>query len=340
MLGLSFRNLPASRETSERRYRKYYERNPLGSPSFFLARERDSEGFCGMAALFPARLWVSGEAVSAGINGDLAVDARHRAFGPAIALERAVLSALSEDGRLCAYGRPNPMAELIVDRVGFADLGRVARFVKVLRIRPLAEAHVRRRALARIVSGASFVLDPILSVLSRERLRRRSRELSVERPDRFDERFSALWEAARDEHGVTSVRDVDVLNWRYELDEGGAGFEIFALVGSDGQVAAYLVYRVRDGIRHVFDVLFGASKTVLDTLLSEFILDARHAGAAAISVDYLGSPHLLTSRMRTFGFIRRSRPDGLRVRVDAAVSQSERLLDSRSWFLLAGDTDL
>ena len=42
---------------------QYYEQNPLGPPPLFLAHERESKEYVGMAALFPVELWIEGEGV-------------------------------------------------------------------------------------------------------------------------------------------------------------------------------------------------------------------------------------------------------------------------------------
>src|SRR4051794_12150783 len=142
-----------------------------------------------MAALFPTSLWVAGERVPAGIGGDFAVDEGHRGFGPALALQRATATAVSERGLKCAYGSPNQNSELVVARAGYANAGRLTRFIKLLSARPLVERYVSRPRLASLAAG---VAQPFVSILSRERLHRRSRRYSVEQPELFDDRFAPL----------------------------------------------------------------------------------------------------------------------------------------------------
>jgi hypothetical protein len=341
VLGLSFRNLPASRRRLERHFAKYYDSNPAGAALFFLAQALGVEGFQGLVALFPTILWVGGERIRAGINGDLAVDRAHRAFGPALALERELLAALPDAGVECTYGRPNPLAEVIVKRAGFTEVGRMTRYVRVLSTRALARAHPSRPLLGRLASALRPVGDPLLSLLGPERLRWRPRSLAVVRPERFDDRFASLWEAARREHAVTIARDAQVLNWKYELDGAEPGpYSIFALAKPDGEIAAYLVYETRDDVRHVEDILFVPDRRVLDALLGEYARESRRARAIAISIFYLGPANLLTSRLRRLGFLRRTGEDGLWVHAPNGSPLRERLLDSSSWYLLAGDTDL
>ncbi len=343
VLALADRNLLVPLQGREARFAKYYEQNPVGPPSFFLARDEESQRFVGMAAAFPTRLRVFGEVVPGAISGDFAVDDGHRAFGPSVALQRAVVSSLDENGIRCAYGYPNEYAEPIVKRVGYVDLGRLSRFVKVLRSRVVVDTYVRSPALARPLAALSRVgLDPLFSVLSRERLHRRRHGFRVEQPDRFDDRFSEVCESTWRQHPITSERTPELLNWKYEKGgrrEGGV-YKIFALLTSDDRVAAYVVYRVRNGIRHLVDIAFLPSREVVDALLSEFILDARKQSVPAITLLHLGSANLLTRRLRMFGFVRRVEQSGVRVYVPGHSPLDRDLVDTGNWYFLTGDADV
>jgi hypothetical protein len=338
VLDLAARNRPGPRSRLEAKYVKYYENNPAGAPSLFLARDNESGSLVGMTALFPTTLWIAGERVPAGIGGDFAVDEGHRGFGPALALQRATIPAVSERGLKCAYGSPNEFSELIVARAGYADLGRLTRFIKLLSARLLVDRYVSRPRLASLASG---VASPFVSILSRERLHRRSRRLSVEQPELFDDRFTSLWELARGQLGVTSERNAELLNWRYEKTGPGAApgnYPIFALV-EDNEVAGYLVYRMDDDSRLVYDIVCRPDRPVVDALLSEFILDARMKKASAINLGYVGPPNLLTERLRAFGFLRRTAKNGLLVYAEGEAPSGVDLGKAESWYFTSGDTD-
>jgi Acetyltransferase (GNAT) domain len=338
LLELSARNRPGDRSRFGARYGKYYEHNPLGAPSLTLARDDESGSLVGMTALFPTTLWIAGEPVPAGIGGDFAVDTTHRGFGPALALQRASIDALPELGMSCAYGSPNGNSELIIGRAGYADVGRLTQFTKLLSARPLVDRYVSRPWLAALASGAA---RPFVSILSRERLHRRPARFSVEQPERFDDRFASLCELAREQLGVTSERTPELLNWRYEKTSAGGAlgpFTIFALVEA-GEVAAYVVYRMSDDTRAVYDLVCRPDRRVVDALLSEFIRDARRNGARAISLGYLGPPNLMTRRLRAFGFLRRTADNGLRVCVNRESPAGVDLQKADSWYFMRGDTD-
>jgi hypothetical protein len=338
LLAIAARNRGGPPERFERRFAKYYENNPLGPPSVFLARDRQSDRLVGMTALFPTALRVGGQLLPAAVGGDFAVDAEHRGFGPAVALQRATTSVLAERKLRCAYGSPNRFSEPVVGRAGYADVGRFTRFVKLLTARPVVDRYTRRPRLARLASGAA---GPVLSVVSRERLHRRSARFSVDQPAVFDDRFLNLWEIARDHQGATGERSADLLNWRYERTGPAAArgdYSVFALLeGRD--VAGYVVYRLDDDSRLVYDIVHLPDRAVLDALLSEFILDARHSGAAMIDLGYVGPGDLLSRRLRAFGFVQRTGRNGLRVYVDGDAPFGVDLLSRDNWYVLTGDTD-
>jgi GNAT superfamily N-acetyltransferase len=338
VLAIAARNRGGPPERFERRYAKYYEHNPHGAPSLLFARDNASGELVGMTALFPTTLAVAGRRLPAAIGGDFAVDAGHRGFGPAVALQRATVAALAERGLACAYGSPNRFSEPILGRAGYADVGRLTRFVKLLTARPLVDRYTRRPRLARLASAAA---DPVVSVLSRERLHRRSARFSVERPELFDDRFTRLWAIAREHQGATSERSAELLNWRYEKTGPAAApgaYSVFALLDAS-DVAGYVVYRLEGGSRLVYDIVHLPDRAVLDALLSEFILDARHDGAAMIDLGYVGPGNLLSRRLRAFGFLQSTAKNGLRVYVAGDAPFGVDLLSRDNWYFLSGDTD-
>jgi hypothetical protein len=340
-LALADRNLPFAIQGREARYAKYYEDCPLGPAKFVLARDGTTDAFVGMAAIFPTQLRVFGELVPAAVAGDFAVDDGHRGLGPAIPLQRAAVAALSEHGLACAFGYPNENSEPITRRIGYKDLGPLTRYVKVLRSRVVVERYVRRRGLARLAAGASrVVVDPLLSLVSRERLKRLPRGLRLERPAAFDDRFSALWESHFQQGKITSERNPELLNWRYETGREDGIYSIIALVGPDEQVAAYAVYRTRNEIRHVVDIVFQQSQEVLDALLAELIRDARRERAVAISLIHMGEPSLMTQRLRAFEFGRREEDSHLHVFVPGESELEQALVDRSNWHFLNADADL
>jgi hypothetical protein len=171
-------------------------------------------------------------------------------------------------------------------------------------------------------------------------VRARRHAYRVERPAAFDDRFAQLWESLFRQGTITSERNPELLNWKYETARQDGIYSIFALVGPDEQVAAYAVHRLRNGIRHIVDIVFLPDREVLDVLLAELIRDARREGALALSLIHLGPPSLLTERVKAFGFARRTEHNALHVFVPGESDVEKSLVEASNWYFLNADADV
>jgi hypothetical protein len=77
---------------SMQRYDWNYKNCPYGNARCWLAKCENS--YVGSAAIFPRKIIIKGEPMYAGIAGDFAVDKNHRAYGPALKLQKEILSQL------------------------------------------------------------------------------------------------------------------------------------------------------------------------------------------------------------------------------------------------------
>ncbi|MCL4290349.1 MAG: GNAT family N-acetyltransferase [Thermoleophilia bacterium] len=337
VLAVAARNLP---NFGAARYAKYYERNPFGAPLFWLAREASTGTPVGMIALYPSELNIGAATVRGGIAADFAVDAKHRGFGPALALASTLRAAVAESGLRYVYGTPNPASLSVYVRVGLTPVGTFVRYVRLLHTAPAVREYVRHPALA---NAASAVLDVAASVLAPERLRHVPRNLQVLTPATFDDSFARVLSACASPALVTGSRRVDVLNWRFETDapEPPRRYAIFALAGTAGTVIAYLVYSQREGIRHVVDIGWLDQEGALDGLIGAFVRDSRRARVDAVSVRYLGARgDRLPRRLRAFGFLTRREERGLLAYVPGDDDAVDAVMRAESWQFLAGDADL
>jgi len=343
-LGLTLRNFDVPPEVTYARYPKYYTESPFGPALVFFAEETMTGQFVGMATLFPIELSVGGEPLRGAIGGDFVVDRPHRVLGPALALQRATVDALDANGLHFVYGLPNQNSDPVTARIGFVDVGQLSRFIKVLRVESLAGKAAQRPLVGRLASTLGPVLvDPILSLISRERLYRRRRDVRAEHVERFDQRFDEVFDAMSRHHPITARRSVELLDWRYEKDHPAdrlGGHSILAVVENGARVLGYVVYKTIDGVRYVEDVGFLPSRDAVDAVLSELVLDARRERNAAISVTLLETKSLLVDRLRSFGFLRRPERSRLRVYTRDDSAQAVDFLDRNNWYFLFGDSDI
>jgi hypothetical protein len=90
----------------------------------------------------------------------------------------------------------------------------------------------------------------------------------------------------------------------------------------------------------VVDIVFQPSQEVLDALLAELVRDARSDRAVAISLIHLGPPSLLTRRLKSFGFARRTEDSSLHVFVPGESELEQALIQPGNWYFLNADADI
>ena len=241
---------------------------------------------------------------------------------------------------VCAYGSPNRLSEPIVKRVGYEDVGQLTRYVKVLRTRLVVDQYVHRPGPARFLSAASTVTaDPLLRLVARERRMRRDRSLSFEAPARS---MSDSATCGRPHGAGTRSQGSGALTFSTGSTSSTPGSHPTTRSSRpwtpDGRVAGYVVYRVKDHVRHIFDIACFDSQPVIDALLGGFLADARRARATGVTFLCLGALGLLGRRLRSFGFVSRSEDKRLRVYVQDPPPGID-LLDRDNWYFVMGDDD-
>jgi hypothetical protein len=319
---------------SEARYEKYYRRSPVGAPLLAVMREEESGEAVGMAALFPVRLRIGEETMKGAIAGDFVIARAQRTLGPALGMQRLLLSSLADAGLDFVLAAPNSLAEPVFLRAGYELLRPQSRFVKILHLRPLLATRLPAK-LARLIS---WLADPLLLADTKLRFRFESGRYSLERPERFDERFCDVWRHASSRGEVLVDRNAELLNWKYELDGPAASgrFHILAL-SEERSIAAYLVYEQSGDVMHVYDALWRDS--ALETLLVGLVRVAR-TRASAIVFSCFDSGGELARSLRRCGFSRHRPASKLLLHIAPHSARARVHLGNGNWYFLQGDLDL
>ena len=187
-------------------YGKYFFENPLGPPALVVARHAD-DGLVGVAALHPTSFVVGGSPCLAAVAGNFAVDRRHRAFGPALALQRSLLDLARERGWTFLLGLPNAQSEGVFTRVGYTEVGRFTRSVRLLSVRETLASMKER-------SGAGT--RELAHALARGRVARAVRGWSVSTPAAFGVELEPAWAATTTQASIIPLRTPELLEWKYE----------------------------------------------------------------------------------------------------------------------------
>jgi len=217
---------PMGATESERHWEWEYQNGPQGPALVYVC---EAEGrVIGAHGNLPLRFKVGGQELLASSSFDSMVDSDYRGLGAFSGVVRAFQAAAWERGLCLSYNFPNENSFPIhIKRMGRT---RIEGYV-VLRRTMLKRQWLHKSGL--------LLYARIWTALARARLRG-ARLVQV---DRFDARFDALWEAAKDQVQVGIVRDRAYLDWRFaKRPETEYTTYIYQ---QGGQIGGYIVLRVR-----------------------------------------------------------------------------------------------
>ena len=263
-----------------------YLRSPIGPGEAMVLRDDHGEAV-GCAGITIRELWQGERVLRAALLADLAIDRGHRTGMPALVLQRA--TKRHTDGHYdLSYGFPNANAVALHRRIGFAELGTMARYVRILRHGGYLQRDYGRPMLAHaagaMVDAAKLAVRAVRAV--RPALRGELCWLAD-----VDARFDTLWHETRRLWGIACRRDAVFLRWRF-LRKPDERVRIAALVERGGdRLRAYAIIDGEPGeFAHLRD-MFGPLDAMSD-LLTLLVPALTLRGHTAIGMRFLGDPRI------------------------------------------------
>jgi len=284
VVGVWTRNLDGRRDWWAR-FAWFYRENPSGQGCAFVL-ESNGAGtteVVGGAGLGTRTFFHRGKPLKAMINADFAVDAAHRTLLPALRLQRAIREHARGVAHF-AYGFPNDSAVGVFRRLGYREVGRMTRYVLLLRHETYLERFVPR-ALAH---WGGWALD---GLRRGPELARRARTPSTRRLEwlpEADDRFDRLWQEASPQYALLGDRSAAFLRWRYARRPGNRS-EIAGLLDTSGELRAYAVVTEPEaGLARIEDFL-ASPEAELGHLLDRLVPELRARRLLRVEVPFLGT---------------------------------------------------
>ena len=191
-------------------YEWKYKECPFGAAKCWLAKINGVEGVVGVASFFPRKMILRKKIVNAVVAGDIAVDEKHRVFGPALALERTILSNLTRANILFAYSVPNKASKALLLRAGYGKAGKIKKFVKLIHTEYKLKIFIKPFFLAKIISR---IFDFLLKIFSEEFFLNKTSFLKSEILNFFDSSFDNLMQKTISNDKIRGYRTSSFLNW-------------------------------------------------------------------------------------------------------------------------------
>jgi hypothetical protein len=313
----------------------YYRNNPYGAGRCWLLQDGAGNPI-GVAGLGLRRIKVGDRTVLAGLASDFAVNSEHRFLQPALMLQKAVRSAVSEEMPVI-YGVPNQRALGVLRRLGYRQTGDLVRYSRIIRTEPYLR---RLRWIGPAAPLVSIPADLGIRLLGPEN-RAGSREYIGMELSGFDDRFDRLWERASDRFHVIGERTSKFLRWRYSACPRRQYFIIGLLARGDERLCGYAVCMQEERRVECVDLLTEDRGASIDGMLAALVRAARDRGAIVVFMGISGGKELEGSLGR-LRFGERVRAAGVHPSQVMAVSHDSLGTwpgVDREWYFLPGDED-
>ena len=320
----------------EGKYRWLYEGNPAGKAKVWIIKHVESGDLVGMTALFPRVFHRNDKSLVGGVAGDFLVHKNHRTMGPAIMLQRCVLSSADRGEVDFVYGFPNRSAEAISKRIGYKRLGGLTRLVKILK----SEPQLRKRGVkSALVPFAGPMADAFLKLGSLETWYRWTNGYVCEEVNALDDRLAPEREGHNGSFTMMGLRSANFLNWKFKDDPEDDNRIFVCRNRENSTVAGYIVFRLQDDSVDVRDFGLPVNRPVYFTLMASFLRHARSLGTEKVVVNALEN-ETLTKKLRPFGFMEGESDRNVYIyRPDRAGSADPVPEDPDSWLLMQCDED-
>ncbi len=333
ILGLWERNLP---KLSKDCFNWIYQDNPLGPAKTILAQCVENGEYVGCAAVYPRRLFIRGEKTRAGILINFAIDKKHRVFGPALMIQKEILSTYLNKEFDLIMGYPNKNSDGILKRIGYVLVGDGTYWTKILNWKTKLIRFVKLEIIAAILGA---ILDCFYRV--REIFYARSIKplFATKIISDLSKDFDLLWEKARKNYTVIGSRDADYLQWRYRGFMNDS-YQFFCLYDKQERFCAYVAYKAALGVVNIYDFF---AEDVLKTkhILALFILEMRKLKFKSIIMVYIGNAKFGRA-FKELSFIRKNSTRAMLIMLGNNLSEQQKsnLLVPQNWHISDGGLDL
>jgi hypothetical protein len=268
-----------------------YSSNPDGEASTWLVKHRETSEIVGMASVFPRKFRFKDEFFIGGIQGDFFVSSKHRSFGPALMLIRALVDSLTELDYDFLFGFPNKQAELIFRRAGYAQLGITKKYIRLFNVKRLLSE--KKYLPKKLIDIASPVINVIVNYTYPDSWVFNLGRFKTELSNKIIHNIEGLADLYHQETFSTN-KTKEYLSWKYENDPDEENM-FFFLLQNDCAVGCIIFSIEEDKFVNVKDVLHNHDAPSLKTLFALFFRHMKKTNCEYAYVQMYAGSSLLTS---------------------------------------------
>lgn len=328
---IDFRNLNRDDVRDETYFDWRYSKRPNDSEPIIVFARGERDEIIGSFSIIPHRYAIDNSTRCLGVVGDISVRQEFR--GKGIATKMLAYIDKIEELRKCECNivLPNIEASIPLQRTGWRRVSSLQRFVKVIDTNYLFE---KKAGLSLFGTFFSGVADKILDIISEKK--EIPEAFSFRITGRVNEEFDSLWDNLDKRGLIIGFRNRAYLEWRY-LSHPLVEYKVFSF-NKNGELCGYIVFHsIEERVFQIDDILCSDFKKDIGYLFSSFFKYLRCEEKAALLFFKANDNHLINSRLKKHGFIKRDDQDFMIYpwnRGDALIH------NGANWFITAGDKDI
>jgi len=328
-------NRNREKEVTAERFEWLYLNNPHGSAKAWFVVDENTGKKVAFTCVLPRMMSVDGKEFLAWNCGDFSVDKRFRTLGVAIKLRRKAKEAVDQGSIPAFYVHPNDRMKTIHESVGHHCIGKMKRYVKLLRVDRQINKILKNEVLRRfsgLIGNALLRFNDLLPQNNDKACK-----VFCLKNEPFSSEYDELFSQLAPHYRVIGDRSASYLNWRYHQNPlyKTDRFEIRKL----GVLKGYILYTVKDDLVIFKDILCVSEKSTQRYLLEKWIAFLRTERIQSISATFMNENPMI-SLFESLGF--RVRPDESSVFAYAKKGSAirESWLDGKNWYMTVGDRDV
>jgi len=322
---------------SSQRFSWLYKTNPNGPVVTWLAKDIRTGKFVACNSLYSREILFNGRKLKIGIAIDFAVSKEYRVFGPALLIEKAIVSDSTNLGFDCIFAWPSLASLGVFLRAGYKKLADVSLWVKILKTDNKIAALIKAPFLAKMLSSMANSLFFSLDWLSGFFYQDNFVGAIGDRCNAGTNYFKKDW---TQDLKVSVVKNSENLNWRY-LQCPYEDCKFFYLIDKEDElIKGYIVYTINNDNVIIYDIDLW-SESYFGALLNKFSFFMRQSKMQSLILTKLDSLDF-DKHLNKAGFFRRAvkRPCVIHYNQEKEFSEGKDLLIQANWSLFDGDMDL
>jgi len=273
------------RNGSIERFNWLYKMNPVGSVLTWLARDDSSGAIVGCSSVYPREVIINGKNFIFGVAIDFAVNRNYRVFGPALQIQKKIISCSKNCNLDFLLAWPNASSSGLFLRAGYSKLSEVYTFVKLLRsvkkIKKYFNFFIVTKSLSNIIDFYFTIKDNIIRLVKPHNLQ----SYNITKSER---ELDTLWELFCKQKLCSANKKSSFLQWRY-IHAMSDRYTKFCLVDLlDHSIKGCLIYSINGKSAIIWDI-FCLSDSYYRYLVTDFSFYLRKRSIHDISLSMVAN---------------------------------------------------